>query len=97
MSVRGVIIDGGPESRPQLSPGAPNCICSSARYLAVAGFGLFKRGVGRGDVSGKLTRLLEKEGEEVQLPSWRIEALRKGINWIRGVGTQYQRRLPYHL
>lgn len=38
-SVRGVIIDGGPESRPQLSPGAPDCICSSARYYdAVAGF-----------------------------------------------------------
>lgn len=39
---KGVIIDGGPESRPQLSPGAPNRICS-ARYDAVAGFGLFKR------------------------------------------------------
>lgn len=45
VSVRGVIIDGGPESRPQLSPGAPHCICSSVRYYdAVAGFGLFKQG-----------------------------------------------------
>lgn len=51
-----------------------------------------------GNVSGKLTRLLEKEGEEVRLPHRRIEALGKGINWIRGVSTQYQRRLPsYHL
>lgn len=43
MSVRGVIIDGGRESRPQLSPGAPDCICS-ARYYTAAGFGLFKQG-----------------------------------------------------
>lgn len=44
VSVRGVIIDGGLESRLQLSPGAPNCICSSAMYYTVADFGLFKQG-----------------------------------------------------
>lgn len=43
VSVSGVIIDGGRESRPQLSPGAPNCICS-ARHCTAAGFGLFKQG-----------------------------------------------------
>lgn len=43
VSVRGVIIDGGRESRPQLSPGAPNCICS-VRCCGAAGFGLFEQG-----------------------------------------------------
>lgn len=80
-SVRGVIIDGGPESRPQLSPGAPNCICSSARYYAVAGFGLFKQG----KRIGKVNNALGGEGEEVRLPRLRKEAIRKGINWIGGL------------
>lgn len=65
---KGVIIDGGLESRPQLSPGAPNCICSSARYYAVAGFGLFKQG---------------KTNQERYQSSWR-KKVRKCDCHIRG-------------